>query len=58
LEYVRPRRTVRRVVARLWESYTEPDAELRLLLDKLKLALPAQSPPKITTAQIAPRPPP
>jgi hypothetical protein len=38
--------------------YTEPDAELRLLLDKLKLALPAQSPPKITTAQIAPQPPP
>src|SRR5712692_7711236 len=37
--------------------YTEPDAELRLLLDKLKLALPAQSPPKITTAQIAPPPP-
>jgi hypothetical protein len=28
------------------------------LLDKLKLALPAQSPPKITTAQIAPQPPP
>src|SRR6201993_3118578 len=38
--------------------YTEPDAELRLLLDKLKLALPAQSPPKIPTAQIAPQPPP
>jgi hypothetical protein len=38
--------------------YTEPDAELRLLLDKLKLALPAQSPPKITTAQSAPQPPP
>jgi hypothetical protein len=38
--------------------YTEPDAELRLLLDKLKLALPAQSPSKITTAQVAPQPPP
>ena len=36
--------------------YTESDAELRLLLDKLKLALPAQSPPKITTAQIPPQP--
>jgi len=36
--------------------YTEPDAELRLLLDKLKLALTAQSPPKITTAQVAPQP--
>src|SRR5882672_6546538 len=42
----------------LLTRYTEPDAELRLLLDKLKLALPAQSPPKITTAQIAPQPPP
>ena len=41
----------------LLTRYTEPDAELRLLLDKLKLALPAQSPPKITTAQIAPQPP-
>ena len=36
--------------------YTEPDAELRLLLDKLKLALPAQSPPKTTTAQIVRNP--
>ena len=42
----------------LLTRYTEPDAELRLLLDKLKLALPAQSPPKITTAPIAPQPPP
>jgi len=42
----------------LLTRYTEPDAELRLLLDKLKLALPEQSPPKITTAQIAPQPPP
>jgi hypothetical protein len=42
----------------LLTRYTEPDAELRLLLDKLKLALPAQSPPKITTAQMAPQPPP
>src|SRR6266403_631019 len=42
----------------LLTRYTEPDAELRLLLDKLKLALPAQSPPNITTAQIAPLPPP
>ena len=42
----------------LLTRYTEPDAELRLLLDKLKLALPAQSPPKITTAQTAPQPPP
>jgi hypothetical protein len=27
----------------LLTRYTEPDAELRLLFDKLKLALPAQS---------------
>ena len=30
--------------------YTEPEPELRLLLDKLKLALPAQPPPKIAAA--------
>jgi hypothetical protein len=36
----------------LLTRYTEPDAELRLLLDKLKLALPAQSPPKITTLRL------
>jgi len=28
--------------------YTEPEPELKLLLDKLRLALPAQPPPKIT----------
>jgi hypothetical protein len=33
--------------------HTEPDVELRLLLEKLKLALPPQPPPKITIAQIA-----
>jgi hypothetical protein len=32
--------------------HTEPDVELRLLLEKLKLALPPQPPPKITIAQI------
>lgn len=37
---------------------TEPDAELRLLLEKLKLALPPQPPPKITVVQIAPQSPP
>ena len=31
--------------------YTEPDADLKLLLDKLKLVLPAQALPTITTAQ-------
>jgi hypothetical protein len=34
--------------------YTHPEPELQLLLDKLKLELPAQSPPKITAAQAAP----
>jgi len=31
--------------------YTQPEPELELLLDKLKLQLPAQSPPKISAAQ-------
>lgn len=31
--------------------YTQPEADLRLLLDKLKLELPEQPPPKITTEQ-------
>lgn len=33
--------------------YTQPEPELQLLLDKLKLALPPQPPPKITAAQAA-----
>src|SRR6266436_5369513 len=33
--------------------YTQPDPELQLLLDRLKLSLPAQPPPKITAAQAA-----
>jgi hypothetical protein len=32
---------------------TQPQPELRLLLDKLKLQLPAQPPPKISAAQAA-----
>lgn len=32
--------------------YTEPERELQLLLEKLKLALPPQPPPKITAAQV------
>ena len=32
---------------------TQPEPELQLLLDKLKLQLPEQSPPKITSAQVA-----
>src|SRR5712671_3311662 len=36
--------------------YTEPESELRLLLDKLRLVLPAQPPSRITA--VMPRPPP
>jgi hypothetical protein len=32
--------------------YTEPEPELKLLLERLRLTLPAQPPPKITTAQV------
>lgn len=31
--------------------YTQPEAEHRILLDQLRLSLPSQPPPKITTAQ-------
>ena len=31
--------------------YTQPEPELKLLLDKLKLTLRAQAPPKITAAE-------
>jgi hypothetical protein len=33
--------------------YTQPEPELKLLLNKLRLTLPAQPPPKITTAELA-----
>ena len=33
--------------------YTQPEPELKLLLDKLRLTLPAQAPPKITTGDLA-----
>jgi len=33
--------------------YTHPEPELQLLLEKLKLALPPQPPPKITAAQVS-----
>jgi hypothetical protein len=35
--------------------HTEPEPELRLLLDKLKLELPAQPPPKITAEPVRPQ---
>ena len=31
--------------------YTQPEVELRMLLDQLKLSLPQQPPPKITAPQ-------
>lgn len=31
-----------------WTRYTQPEKELELLLQKLKLELPGQPPPKIT----------
>jgi hypothetical protein len=34
--------------------YTEPELELKLLLDKLKLDLPPQSPPRIVAVQAPP----
>jgi transposase len=33
--------------------YTQPEPEIKLLLEKLKLTLPAQAPPKITAEEIA-----
>jgi hypothetical protein len=41
----------------LLTRYTEPEPELKLLLDKLKLELPAQPPPKIAAAAVPPQPP-
>ena len=35
---------------------TEPEAELSLLLQKLKLELPTQPPPRITAAPVPPIP--
>lgn len=37
----------------LLSRYTQPEGELKLLLERLKLSLPAQPPPKITSAQAA-----
>ena len=36
--------------------YTEPEPELRLLIDRMKLALPAQPPPKIAAAALPAQP--
>ena len=38
----------------LLTRYTEPEPELGLLLNKLKLELPARSPPKITASPPVP----
>jgi Transposase DDE domain len=40
----------------LLTRYTQPEAEIGLLLDKLKLKLPAQSLPKITATEVNPPP--
>jgi hypothetical protein len=37
----------------LLTRYTQPEPDLALLIDRLRLTLPAQPPPKITTAQAA-----
>jgi hypothetical protein len=37
--------------------YTQPEPELQLLLQRLKLALPPQPPPKITATRVAPATP-
>ena len=37
--------------------YTEPEPELRLLIDRMNLALPAQPPPKIAAAALPAQPP-
>ena len=36
----------------LLTRYTEPEPELKLLLERLRLTLPGQPPPKITAAQV------
>ncbi len=33
--------------------YTQPEPELQLLIDRLRLTLPAQPPPKITASALA-----
>src|SRR5690606_6926364 len=37
--------------------YTQPEAEHRMLIDRLRLRLPEQPPPKITASQLPPAPP-
>ena len=39
----------------LLTRYTQPEPEMGLLLDKLKLELPAQPPPKITAIGVSPQ---
>ena len=35
--------------------YTQPEPEVKMLLEKLRLALPAQPPPRITSSEVDPR---
>ena len=37
----------------IMSRYTQPEPDQRLLLEKLKLSLPDQPPPKITSGQLA-----
>jgi hypothetical protein len=39
------------------QRHTHPEADLRLLLERLKLKLPAQPPPRITAAPVQTQPP-
>jgi len=44
------------LILTLPSRYTAPEPQLKLLLNKLKLELPAQPPPKITAAPAPPTP--
>lgn len=44
--------TIRREI--ILTRYTQPEAELRLLLEKLKLELPQQPPPRIASTDVPP----
>ena len=35
----------------IWSRYTQPEADQKILVEKLRLRLPEQPPPKITAAQ-------
>jgi hypothetical protein len=45
--------SIRPIYELMLTRYNQPEPELKLLLEKLRIALPPQSPPKITAAQAA-----